>query len=672
MEIYNDLNKLPKFKNAVVTIGSFDGVHKGHQTILERVKSLARKVGGESVVITFHPHPRLVLFPKDNTLRLINTIDEKVKLLERYGIDKVVVVPFTVEFGEQSADEYIEKFLVGKFNPAHIVIGYDHRFGKNRQGDIHFLKHHADKHGFQVDEITKQEVQEITVSSTQVRKALESGQVGTAANLLGHYFSLTGTVVSGQRIGTNIGFPTANLEIRQQHKLVPPFGIYAVYVHHKGRRYKGMLYIGDRPTLPHLNDKTIEVNIFDFQKDIYGDKIQLELVEFIRSDAPFDGLEALSQQLALDKQSALAVFDRIEKAENLEVSKLELPTVAVVILNYNGQEWLEKMMPSVTKHRQKDQRIIVADNGSTDDSLAWLKAHFPRVEIIDLKENYGFAGGYNRALEQVDASILVLLNSDVEVTENWLNPVLETLQKDETIGIAQPKIKAWHQKTHFEYAGAAGGWLDYLGYPFSKGRIFNTLEEDKGQYTNNDSIFWASGAAFFIRKELFTALGGFDEHYFAHWEEIDLCWRAKRAGYRVVTVPKSEVYHVGGGTLGYMSPRKTYLNFRNNLFTLLKNERRRKLLWLIPSRLVLDGLAGGLFLVQGKWRHIGAIIKAHFHFYRDLKKVLIRRGIDRDRINKISISHQMNVDGWWRGSIIWQYYFRGRKKFQQLPIHEKD
>ena len=397
MNVYKDLNSLPDFQNAVITIGSFDGVHGGHQIILNRIKELAEQVKGESVVITFHPHPRLVVYPKDTSLRLINTIDEKISLLERYGIDNVVIVPFTIAFSQQSADEYIEKFLLGKFNPEWIVIGYDHRFGLNRQGDINYLKHYSEKANFQVDEIEPQQIDEITVSSTKVRKAIQAGAVKKASKLLGHHFILSGTVVKGQQIGKTIGFPTANIKPPSIHKLLPKEGIYAAFVHHKGKRYNGMLYIGTRPTLPAHDNKTIEVNIFDFNQTIYGDEVTLELVEFTRDDAKFDSLEALQAALAQDKIETLAILEK-QPPQKINRANFNYPEVAVVILNYNGQQYLADFLPTVLASDYPNLRVVVADNGSTDDSLAFLKKQYAdEIEILNLKENYGFAGGYNQA-----------------------------------------------------------------------------------------------------------------------------------------------------------------------------------------------------------------------------------------------------------------------------------
>ncbi|MDX1939455.1 MAG: bifunctional riboflavin kinase/FAD synthetase, partial [Saprospiraceae bacterium] len=518
MRILKDLNQLPAFQNAVVTIGSFDGVHCGHQRIIEQVNALARAVGGESVVITFHPHPRQVIYPQDDTLKLLTTTEEKIFFLEKYGVDNVVIVTFTVEFSQISADEYIEKFLIEKFHPHSIVIGYDHRFGLNRQGDINYLRWYAKKSNFQVVEIEQQEVDDIAVSSTKIRKALEDGRVSVGRKLLGHHYTLIGTVVHGQKIGASLGFPTANIEIPQNEKLIPPDGIYAVQVTHDGQRYGGMLYIGSRPTLKKYNNRTIEVNIFDFNQTIYGDEIKLELVEFIRYDTKFDDLEALKKQLAEDRKRAQLLLENLEQPPRTDVN------IAVVILNYNGKKYLAQFLPSVIKN-SPEAEIIIANNGSTDDSLHFLQKHYPDIRRIEIKENLGFAAGYNQALKQLSKEwdYFVLLNSDVEVTRGWLNPLISMLEKDAAIAAVQPKIKAYLQKGAFEYAGAAGGWLDALGYPFCRGRIFAVTEKDEGQYDETQEIFWASGAALVIRAKLFHDIGGFDGDYFAHLEEIDLC-----------------------------------------------------------------------------------------------------------------------------------------------------
>ncbi len=309
MKVFRTLANLPSFKNAVVTIGSYDGVHVGHQSIFSRIQQLAKEIDGESIAITFHPHPRQVVYPKDKTLKLITTIEEKITLMESCGFDNLVIVPFTIEFSQQSPDEYIER-LFEIFNPKYIVIGYDHRFGLNRQGDINYLRWHSKTKDFKVIEIEKKELDEVAVSSTKIRTALSEGKIIKATQLLGHSFFLSGKVIHGQKIGKSIGYPTANLKILDNYKLLPLDGIYAVYVHIDGERFGGMLYIGNRPTLEAHNEKTIEVNIFDFNQTIYGKIIQLEFLEFIRGDQKFEGLENLKAQLADDKIKSLAILQK--------------------------------------------------------------------------------------------------------------------------------------------------------------------------------------------------------------------------------------------------------------------------------------------------------------------------------------------------------------------------
>ena len=669
MNVYTDLNNLPKFKNAAITIGSFDGVHHGHQRIIERVNQLAHQNDGESILITFHPHPRQVIYPKDKSLKLLTTIKEKTALMERFGIDNLVIVPFTVEFSQQSPDEYIEKFLVQKFSPKFIVIGYDHRFGLNRQGDVNFLKWYGPKNDYEVVEIEPQEVDDIAVSSTKIRTALENGNVQSANALLNHNFTLSGNVEQGQRIGHTIGFPTANLAIQDSYKLVPPNGIYAAYVFHNNEKHRAMLYIGNRPTLPDLPERTIEVNIFNFNKDIYGQHLKVELVEYIREDAKLDGLDALKNQLAVDKQKVLSVLKKKEaNLTKVESSNSTHTETAIVVLNYNGKAFLQKFLANILKNKSTQHRFFLADNGSTDDSLTFVKQNFPSVEIIPLKENTGFAQGYNLALEKVTAKYYILLNSDIETTPNWIQPIIELMENDQSIGACQPKILDYNKKNFFEYAGASGGWMDFLGYPFCRGRIFNINEEDKSQYNDVQEIFWATGAAMVVRAELFKKLGGFDGDYFAHSEEIDLCWRMKRAGYKIMVEPKSQVYHVGGGTLNYQSTRKTYLNFRNSLFTIIKNEPGKKLLWLVPVRLLLDGIAGGLFLVQGKFGHIGSILKAHFSLYGSVFKIWNKRKHYNTLLQKVKIAAIPNFKGIYYRSIVWDFYIRGKRYFSELKI----
>ena len=309
MKVFRDLDHIPTFKNAVITIGSYDGVHLGHQIIFSRIQQLAAEVEGESIAITFHPHPRQIVYPKDKTLKLITTIEEKIDLLAACGFDNTVIVPFTIEFSQQSPDEYIER-LIDIFNPKYIVIGYDHRFGLNRQGDVDYLRWHAKTKDFKVIEIEKQELDEVAISSTKVREALSKGEIEKATSLLNHSFFLTGKVVHGQKLGSGIGYPTANLKIAESYKILPMDGIYAVFVHYEGMRYGGMLYIGNRPTIEDHNEKSIEVNIFDFNHTIYGQQLKLEFVKFIRGDEKLDGLAALKAKLAEDKEQALVALKK--------------------------------------------------------------------------------------------------------------------------------------------------------------------------------------------------------------------------------------------------------------------------------------------------------------------------------------------------------------------------
>ncbi|HRI59546.1 MAG TPA: glycosyltransferase family 2 protein [Saprospiraceae bacterium] len=339
-------------------------------------------------------------------------------------------------------------------------------------------------------------------------------------------------------------------------------------------------------------------------------------------------------------------------------------SVAVVILNYNTRRHLEQFLPSVVAN-SPGAHIVVADNGSPDDSVDFLAKHYPEVQVIDLHQNYGFAEGYNQALKKVKADIYVILNSDVEVAPGWMSPVLEAMHNDPAIAIAQPKILAWQEKNRFEYAGAAGGWIDALGYPFCRGRIFSQREEDRGQYDEAQECFWAAGAAFFIRADLYHAFGGFDGDYFAHNEEIDLCWRLKRAGYSVWCIPQSVVYHLGGGTLEYENPRKVFLNFRNSLYSLLKNQPARKLLWLIPARIILDGLAGARFAAKGQFRAIWAIVRAHFSFYSNFRHTVRKRFAAAAVIDQHKVRPQ-NRSGIYPGSIIVAHYLRRVKEFSKL------
>lgn len=308
MRVFKNLEELPKFKNTVITIGTFDGVHKGHQKILKRITDIAQSRNGESILITFYPHPRFVLQPGNKDLKLLNTLDEKISLLENFGLDNLVVAPFSKGFSQMPALTYIKDFLVENFQPNTIVIGYDHHFGFNRSGDIDLLKEYQKIFQFQVEQISKETIEDIAISSTKIRKALLAGDIETSTYLLGHPYQLSGYVIKGEQIGRTLGFPTANIQLTVNYKLIPKTGVFAVIIHVQGENFKGMLNIGFRPTVEG-NSKTIEVNIFDFNKDIYGEEISITLVKRLRDEKKFKNLEALKKQITSDKKEALACFE---------------------------------------------------------------------------------------------------------------------------------------------------------------------------------------------------------------------------------------------------------------------------------------------------------------------------------------------------------------------------
>jgi len=327
--------------------------------------------------------------------------------------------------------------------------------------------------------------------------------------------------------------------------------------------------------------------------------------------------------------------------------------IAVVILNWNGKKLLEQFLPSVVQN-SPEATIYLADNHSSDDSISFVSAHFPSVQIIKNDYNFGFAQGYNEALQSVDADIFALVNSDVEVTPNWLQPILETFKNELNTAIVQPKILDYKRKDYFEYAGAGGGFIDQYGYPYCRGRIFETLEKDWGQYNDTCEIFWASGACFFIRSLVYRELNGFDGDFFAHQEEIDLCWRAFNNNHIVKYNGKSTVYHVGGATLKEGNPKKTFLNFRNSLLMLTKNLPKESLFQVLFIRMVLDGIAGIRYLFQGKFAHFFAILKAHFYFYHLISMNYKKRG-------KTQLKTYYKVK-----SIVYSYYIELGIVFEKL------
>ncbi len=333
---------------------------------------------------------------------------------------------------------------------------------------------------------------------------------------------------------------------------------------------------------------------------------------------------------------------------------------AVVILSYNARKWHELFLPLIVAEAASGYEVIVADNASTDDTAAWLAVHFPSVRVLRIPVNQGFTGGYVAALREIEAKYYVMLSSDFEVTPGWFTPLHAAMEGLPDLAACQPKIRYWRERDSFEYAGAAGGFMDKWGYMLCRGRIFNVLEKDLGQYDDDCEIFWASGGCLMLRAERYHAVGGLDELLYAHMEEVDLCWRLKNAVFRIGYVGGSTVFHVGGSVISYGSPQKLYYNYRNSLVLLLKNESARRLLWLFPWRLVLDGLAACQLLAKGDWRGVATIFKAHMHFYGSLRTWLQHRRQAR------SVVRQPNLAGRFPRSIVWAFFGRGKKTFSAL------
>lgn len=334
-----------------------------------------------------------------------------------------------------------------------------------------------------------------------------------------------------------------------------------------------------------------------------------------------------------------------------------LPSVAIVILNWNGKKMLEEFLPFILTSTYGNYSVIVADNGSTDNSVQFIEEFYPQINILKSKVNTGFARGYNNALRSITADYYVLLNNDVEVQQNWIEPVIELMQTDRSIAACQPKILSYADKTTFEYAGACGGWLDAYGYPFARGRVFDICEKDTGQYDTVQPIFWASGACLFIRSEAFHMVKGFDEYFFAHQEEIDLCWRLQLAGYKIYVQPASMVYHVGGGTLPVGDKRKVYLNFRNNLIMITKNLPVSQSLWKVPFRIGLNIIFGLKALFKGNSAAFIAVFKAHFHYLKWLF-------FENDK--RFAKNKSAKLEGMYNGLVIWQYFVRKETRFSEI------
>jgi GT2 family glycosyltransferase len=341
-----------------------------------------------------------------------------------------------------------------------------------------------------------------------------------------------------------------------------------------------------------------------------------------------------------------------------------MPETAIVILNWNGIDHLKKFLDIVVKNSSsRDSEIVIADNGSTDGSVDWIEKYFSHVRLIRLGKNYGFAGGYNLALQQIDAKYYVLLNSDIEVTPGWIEPLVSFMEKNHDTASCQPKILSWHNRNKFEYAGAAGGYIDKYGYPFCRGRIFSNTETDSGQYDSDKKIFWSSGACMIVRAEAWKKCAGFDPDFFAHMEEIDLCWRFHKAGYKVCFVSESVVYHVGGGMLPYDSPYKTYLNYRNNLFLLYKNLSQTSLNKTLFFRKLLDGMAAMKFLLSGNFAFVRAIWKAHIDYYKSISSLKVKREFVR-KLTIYDIS-----EGVLNKSIVFEFYLKRKKTFDKLEMN---
>jgi len=334
------------------------------------------------------------------------------------------------------------------------------------------------------------------------------------------------------------------------------------------------------------------------------------------------------------------------------------PLVSIVILNWNGRKYLERFLPSVLASGYPNLRVAVADNASTDDSVAFLRSAFPETELILHDRNYGFAGGYNRALQQVKSDYYILLNSDVETTPGWIEPVIELMESDKRIAACQPKLLQYDNRSYFEYSGASGGWLDKFGYPFARGRVFDVCERDEGQYDETAPVFWASGAAMFVKADIFHALGGLDDYFFAHQEEIDFCWRLQSAGYSVYCCPRSVIYHVGGGTLPKGNSNKVFLNFRNNLIMLAKNLPLGQACWKIPFRLFLDAVSAFKSLAEGEGLYFIAVFRAHFGFWRWL--------LFGEKKHSAFKRPPAALKGYLHKSVVWAYFISGKKRFDEI------
>lgn len=651
MEVHKGLEQLPVFDNAVLTIGSFDGVHHGHRAIISKLIEKASSINGESIILTFDPHPRQVVSPNDKEMRLLNTLEEKIALLSETGLDHLIVMPFTIEFSQINPYKYIEDILIDKINVKHLIIGYDHRFGQNRTGNIELLQSYAAKGAFSVEEISQQDIDDLAVSSTKVRNYIAKGDMPHANKLLTKTYSLNGTVTKGSQIAGKLGYPTANCDISEKIKLIPAPGTYAATAVCDGISYEGMLYIGKSPTLQGLTTDIIEMNLFgSVSDDLYDKKIVIYPEQQFRGDKRFDSVDELMFNIGADKNAVLHYFKN-QKSKSI---------ITTAILNYNGQEHLKNYLPS--HEPSVDHDVVVFDNASTDESVSYTQEHFTSVNVVNLTENTGYAGGYNNAIKTIGSKYVALVNSDVRVTPSWLDPIITLMDSDDQVAAVQPKILSIEQPAEFEYAGAAGGFIDTLGYPLCRGRILDTVEKDNKQYDEPSEIFWASGAAIVMRTDLYIYAGGLDSDFFAHMEEIDLCWRLKSAGYKIMYEPRSVIYHLGGGTLTYDSPKKVYLNLRNNYWMIRKNLPLGSLLYKIPLRICIDIAYSFLFLLKGKVSHFGSAIKGILQGLGSLGVISKKKKEQQYFINRHSVGSK-NESGKLSSILPFSYFILGKKKF---------
>ncbi len=653
---------IPNLDRPVITIGAFDGLHRGHIKIVKRLVEKAREYGTKSVLISFHPHPRHILDPTSARIRLLTSLEEKINRLEPTGLDYLVIAPFTFDFAQLSAEEYVESFVIGKFNPRLIIVGEDHRFGKFGLGGSQVLKSYAKQGSFEYEEIKDEVYDNVRISSSAIRDYIAKNNIAASNRMLNYHYSFTGKVVKGLHLGNTIGYPTANLQVDDEEKLLPNPGVYAARMKFMDMYYDCMLYIGNRPTLGEQLNQTIELHIMDFNDNLYGEKIEVAVVDFIRNDIKFENLQALKDQI---KKDALAI-KRSLRRDGILYPELVSKQIAIAILNYNGKKYLKEFLPDILKNKPRNSTVYVIDNASKDDSVKFLEKTYPEVKIIRHRKNYGFASGYNKGLAQIKAGYYVLMNSDVKMNEDWISPIVDKMKDDPYIFAAQGKIMSLERPDEFEYAGAAGGLIDWLGYPFCKGRIINHIEHDYGQYNEEEEIFWCSGAAMVINARVFDELRGFDDNYFAHQEEIDLCWRMRRIGGKIMYFPFPKVFHLGGGTLNYENPKKVYLNFRNNLFTLFKNTPWWALPPILASRLLLDVFVALSYLLKGKLIHAYKIIQAYViaiinTLYLVQKKTYVDQQLDELRIGVPRKS------GVLKGFILLQYYLFNNTTVTKIP-----